>query len=48
MVGEVDEARGLEAVQHGLRRLLLLGGSATEEGGEVDELYMMSVSRHCI
>lgn len=35
---EVDEAGGLEAGEDGLGRLLLLGGGAAEEGGEVDEL----------
>jgi hypothetical protein len=38
VVGEVDEAGGLEAGEDGLGGLLFLGGGAAEEGGEVDEL----------
>lgn len=38
MVGEVDEAGGLEAFEDGVGALLLVGGGGGGEGGKVDEL----------
>ena len=42
MVGEVDEAGGLETVQDGGGCGLSLGGGAIQEEGEVNQLGMIS------
>ena len=42
MVGEVNEAGCLEAVEDGLGSLLFLGGGAAQEGREVNELQRVN------
>lgn len=43
VVGEVYEAGSLEAVEDGLGSLLFLGGSAAQEGREIDELQSVNL-----
>ena len=43
MAGEVYETGSLEAVEDGLGSLLFLGGSAAQEGREIDELQSVNL-----
>ena len=43
MAGEVYETGSREAVEDGLGSLLFLGGSAAQEGREIDELQSVNL-----